>query len=233
MPQKIFKKLLKVSFRQKISGIVKFTHRWLGGRGGFDGTTHECYTLSMTRIVWCVEVSSSDTQESPPAWTQEAYRPRVTSTPCTVLSHGRRGTPSLAGGGAGTPSLAGDTPRQGTTSLGRDLWPVTSVPPGKEMGPVEVLDLWDGDGVWTDRHLWKQYLPVVLRTWVVKTLRQSFINLKRIFPAFNTYLKFLLFSCGVQHWVTPTNECETSPLNIYSSHMFSDSYPDSMQQICR
>ena len=29
--------------------------------------------------------------------------------------------------------------------MGRDLGPVTGVPPGKDRGPVEVL--WDGDGV--------------------------------------------------------------------------------------
>ena len=57
------------------------------------------------------------------------------------------GTPSLAGGGysipdqgVGGPDLAGEYP-----ILGRDLGPVIGVPPGKDMGPVEVL--WDGDGL--------------------------------------------------------------------------------------
>ena len=58
--------------------------------------------------------------------------------------------------------------------LGRDLGPVTGVPLRKDMGPVEVL--WDGDGyprVWTDTHLWKQYLPVVLRTRTVTNWKNS------------------------------------------------------------
>ena len=67
--------------------------------------------------------------------------------------------------GKGPGSSHWDTPQKGhgtSGSYGMEMgYPLTR----KDMGPVEVL--WDGDGVplqvWTDRHLWKQYLPVVLR----------------------------------------------------------------------
>ena len=52
-------------------------------------------------------------------------------------------------------------------------YPRVPPPPGKNMGPVEVL--WDGDGVPSPRcgkqYLWKQYLPVILHTRAVT--RQS------------------------------------------------------------
>ena len=71
------------------------------------------------------------------------------------------------------------------------LWDGDGVPPKKDMGPVEVL--LDGDGyslertwdqwkyyrmemgylLWTDRHLWKQYLPIVLRTLVVTIIQHN------------------------------------------------------------
>ena len=85
-------------------------------------------------------------QESPPAWTQEAYRLlRIKySLSCTIP-------------GWGTPHQDWCTPD------GRDLGLVTGVPPpsGKDMGPVEVL--WDEDWVpvpgvnWQTN--WNYYLP--------------------------------------------------------------------------
>ena len=62
--------------------------------------------------------------------------------------------PSLAGGGGGVLRPGVSPPRPNLAGIGwgywdwgtpwRDLGPVTEVPPGKDMGPVEVL--WDGDG---------------------------------------------------------------------------------------
>ena len=64
------------------------------------------------------------------------------------------------------------TPPPGT---GRDLGPVIGVFPRKDIRPVEVL--WDGDGVfssvWTDTHLWKQYLRHSSDTGGHKWLKQS------------------------------------------------------------
>ena len=98
----------------------------------------------------------------------------VASTPSAALSWG--GTPSLAGVPP-CPDLARGypIPGQGTPPPSGPGWgppppplsgPGLGTPLGKDLGPVEVL--WNGDGVppwvWTDRHLWKQYLPFVLRT---------------------------------------------------------------------
>ena len=110
-------------------------------------------------------VQNSSPKERPPAWTQAAYRPpRIKSTIY----------------GWGVP-LVWDwgTPPEGTWSqlLGyprEEIWDQSrGYPPRKDMGPVEVL--WDRDGVknppppfpGVDRHLRKQYVPVVLRTGAV------------------------------------------------------------------
>ena len=135
-------------------------------------------------IEWCK-------QESPPAWTQEAYRPRRIKysicfpkwgTPGRVAPQAglmgdlRWGTPSgrvppwpgLMGGGTRGGVLPGRVP------------PLTGVPPGQVWWGVNKVDLagvpspgwtWLGyppphgqtDG-WMDRHMWKHYLPVLLRT---------------------------------------------------------------------
>ena len=110
--------------------------------------------------------------------TQEAYLPRRHMSRHN-LSWGWGRVPSPIGGG-GTPVLVrGDTPvllrgypgpcgGGGGASLGRDIVPVTGkgpstshwgTPPGKDMGPVDVL--WDGGGpqCLTDAHLWKHNPP--------------------------------------------------------------------------
>ena len=82
---------------------------------------------------------------------------RVASTHSAGLSRGG-GTPSLTGG---IPSLAGGYLIScGGGYLGGDLGPVSRVPPGKDMGPVEVL--WDGQGVphpRVDRHIPVKTVP--------------------------------------------------------------------------
>ena len=75
-------------------------------------------------------------QESPPAWTQEAYRP-----PCSRSNFLRPGTPPPP----------------------ENLRPGTPPPP-------EML---------TDRHLWKQYLPVILRMRAVIKLRKSDVKYEK------------------------------------------------------
>ena len=96
-------------------------------------------------------------QDSPPAWTQEAYCPPRSK--CTLCSTGQDGGyPTLTWLGGGYPILGLEYPSpEGTRDQslgyppGKDmgpvqvLWDVDGVPPGKDMGPVQVL--WDGDGV--------------------------------------------------------------------------------------
>ena len=107
------------------------------------------------------------------------------------------GTPSLARGtlswntpcpdlAGGTSSLTGGVPHTGVPPL----WPGWVVPHPWSGGtpslgnPVEkTWDQWKYYGmeignppVWTDRHLWKQYLPVVLRTRAVKMFLENFIH---------------------------------------------------------
>ena len=99
-------------------------------------------------------------QESPPAWTQEAYRPLCSkySLCCPNWVPPRGGTRTPPGGVPGPPKgVPGqvppgggypDPPRGGTQS--------GTPPGGGTRTPPPPL--------WTDKHLWKQYLPVVLRT---------------------------------------------------------------------
>ena len=157
--------------------------------------------------------------DSPPVWTQEAYRlPRRKYSICCPILEGGGGYPipgwgegypipgqggypipgwreyPIPGSGGypipgsgGTPYLTGGTlswdwgtPWEGTWDqwlwypLGRDLWPVTGVPPWKGHGTSGSIMGWRWGNplpapppptqLWTDRHLWKQFLPVVLPT---------------------------------------------------------------------
>ena len=82
-------------------------------------------------------------QESPPTWKQRGIP--TTAYQVLHLLSCMGGTP-WPGGRGGTPSLPGGTPPQ-VPPIPRQTWP---------------------DG-WMDRHVWKHYLPIVLRTWSVIT----------------------------------------------------------------
>ena len=140
-------------------------------------------------------------QESPPAWTQEAYRPPCSEysfccptrvpprggTQVRVPPWGGTQTPRGRGyPGLGTPPGAwvpphldlGTPPPQGGlgTPPGGSGYPPgggtqTWVPPpgGVWVPPQGGTRTWVPP-LWTDKHLWKQYLPIVLRTRaVIKT----------------------------------------------------------------
>ena len=139
--------------------------------------------------------------KSPSAWMQEAYFPLCGK--CSVLTWpGGGGTylgwgrgtylgPPLpltwAAGGRGVPTLD----EGGGTYLGRGRVPTLGYPlppswPGQGEGVPTLGYLpW----VWTDRHLWKQYLPVVLPTRAV--------NIRRVSRRFYTY-KISRY-CGSKH----------------------------------
>ena len=162
-------------------------------------------------------------QESPPAWTQEAYRPLCSKYSLCCPNWvpppggqvrvpppggGQVRVPPRGGSGPGTPPGGGGcqvrVPPQGGWGLGtsprggcqvqvppggvRSRYPPGGVrsgypggvrsryPPG---GSGPGTPPYQGSGypppsqvppLWTDKHLWKQYLPVVLRTRAVKML---------------------------------------------------------------
>ena len=129
-------------------------------------------------------------QESPPAWTQEAYH-----LPSKCL--GGRGYLAWIGGGVpildggGVPTLDGGYPswgipypdlawgwgtylaQGGVPTLDRGKGTYHGIPSSCRGGTY--LEMGEGylpwgtpsPQVWTDRHLWKQYLPIILRTWAV------------------------------------------------------------------
>ena len=109
-------------------------------------------TVSMTFKQWNIWCQNNIKQESPPAWTLEAYRPL-----CSKYSLCCPNWIPPPGGGYPDPPRSGTPPRGGTRS---------GTPPGGVRVPPR------GGGVpgqvppplWTDKHLWKQYLPVLLRT---------------------------------------------------------------------
>ena len=134
-------------------------------------------------------------QDSPPAWMQEAYRPPHSKHSCAILHGGGGGsTPSLARGypiltrgypnpcPGGTPSWLGPILGLGYPSEGT-WYQSLGYQPRKGPGTSHWGTSWKGNGtsgsimgwkwgkppprVWTGRQLWKQYLPVVLRTQAV------------------------------------------------------------------
>ena len=111
-------------------------------------------------------------KESPPAWTQEAYRPRRIKYSICFPKWGqvRWGYPKWGTHEQGVPQARSDRgyPRWVTSQQGYPLgwtWLGYSLPrPGR--GTLLGVDR-QIDG-WMDRHVWKHYLPVVLRTRSVK-----------------------------------------------------------------
>ena len=94
-------------------------------------------------------------QESPPVWTQEAYRPLCSkySLCCSVSGKGDVLPPAWLGTGGNTPS----SPTGGGTPIQPD-WGGSHHQAG--WGIPSPLNWMGGTPqVWTDRHLWKQYLP--------------------------------------------------------------------------
>ena len=128
----------------------------------FSRVNYRTYGMSLM-------INTNFKQESPPAWTQEAYRPPCSEysfcCPDRVPPPGRGtwpGTPPPPGGEGGT-----QTPPPGGYLTGYPTPPqggypdppggyLTGYPPGGSRSGTPPL--------WTDKHLWKQYLPVVLRT---------------------------------------------------------------------
>ena len=132
--------------------------------------------------------SNKKKTKSPPAWQQGAYRPPCGkySLCCSVLGGGgtsvaARGYPSPSCGGVphpwpgGTPVLSWGVPQSWTGWIPVLSWPggypCAGVPPDQGLGTPPpapqrpgTRDLGKNLGLaypppWTDRHLWKQYLP--------------------------------------------------------------------------
>ena len=150
---------------------------------------------------------SNTEQESPPAWTQEAYRPLCSKYslccpnwvpprggyPVRYHPGGVPGPPPRGGTRSGTPPGVPRPPPPGGGAGGYPEPPPGGVPGpprggtwsgtprgGTRTPPGGYLDTPGGvpgqvpppggypdppsPPLWTDKHLWKQYLPVVLRT---------------------------------------------------------------------
>ena len=136
------------------------------------------------QITFCLEKFSKSftKQDSPPAWTHEADYP--SNSKCSFCCSVWEGDiPSSPGWGGVPHAVAARGYHILSWSIlhhppGIDLGPVTGVLPRKDMGSVEILcdevpPPWKGHGtsgsimgwrwgtlpcVWTDRHLWKEYL---------------------------------------------------------------------------
>ena len=113
----------------------------------FSHSTSECHAPWIHR------------KQDSPAWTQEAYRPPLIkySMGCPVPGGGG-GTPGGHPPSWGTSSCCPDLARRGGTPGGCLPW-LGYPPPHLDLARVPSLP-----HVWTARHLWKQYLTVVLRT---------------------------------------------------------------------
>ena len=133
---------------------------------------------------------NTDKQESPPAWTQEAYRPPCSEYSFCCPTRGGVRVPPQGGsgypprGGSGSPpggtwpgSPPGGVPDPGTPPPGgggyltRPPRGLGTPPPGGYLTRVPP----PGGGTWTppgvDRQTkWNYYLPVVLRTRVVMNM---------------------------------------------------------------